>query len=186
MSYISLVFLWATKSKYHHLTFGNFTSGVSTNQNTQTILLSQSPKNIHTTSSGKSLRAGMDFPKLCVNWIFLRKTAAGKAYLRFIFTHSVMCIRRIFPSASIDVHIFSTSNRFNNEAPNWIPVLYAIYVEKIHSNPNMWFPSCFTTIVDIVLWFDRKSPSSIHIIFSLCIPLCNVQFLKQIKYFCLH
>ena len=104
----------------------------------------------------------MDFPKLCVNWIFLRKTAAGKAYLRFIFTHSVMCIRRIFPSASIDVHIFSTSNRFNNEAPNWIPVLYAIYVEKIHSNPNMWFPSCFTTIVDIVLWFDRKSPSSIY------------------------
>ena len=53
-----MIFLWSTKSQcsrfkkqfysrsahYHHLTFENSTSGVSTNQNTQTILLSQSPK----------------------------------------------------------------------------------------------------------------------------------------------
>ena len=54
--------------------------------------------------------------------------------------YGIMCVHRASNfsiTASIDVHIFSTTNRFHNEAANWIPVLYAIYVENtIHSNPD--------------------------------------------------
>ena len=77
--------------------------------------------------------------KWWVNWIFCAKLHACMRVCAPV-CYGIMCVHRASNfsiTASIDVHIFSTTNRFHNEAANWIPVLYAIYVENtIHSNPD--------------------------------------------------